>query len=444
MRKNTPSLGIAVHDLGQLLVIPQSTAGVKNFAKLGVDINALKDRTLKAGGDPIQMLLETLDRVTDHTRNNVAMQTLFHNVQDRAAAAAILQHWHGDPAKGDLGYTDVQEKLRNATPADTNADYATGLTSPKIRLQAFEESLSQLNRRIGTGFQPTLDRMTAALNLLNEKWEWLDVHVPGLTSAFTGFAGTTLGLTAAIAALRAVSSPLIAALRLLASPLRAVLSLSRGLSVAMGLGRIATIAMGGAFVAIAAVAVAAIGDIALHWDRFSGMFHALGHGVLEEWRGLGNFIAGVFTGNWDRALHGLGQSFRGFSTALGGEFGIFRQLFLDFAHWLDGWTGGLPSRILSGITAEWHVLTDGLTNKLHDLEGAFDHSWLGQHMGFAAPVPAAAVAVPVAGAHNAAGRAQQVNLHVTADRGLQVRQTGGPTHGVTIAQPNTGRMVGRP
>lgn len=445
VRKNTGSLGTAVADLGQLLVVPQSTAGVKNFAKLGVDINKVKADTLKSGGDPLQVLLETIDRVTDHTQNSKAMQTLFHNVQDRAAAAAIIQHWKGDPSHGDFGYTDVQKRLQNTTPADVDEDFKTGLGSTKIRLQAFNESLGELNRRVGEGFVPTLNVMTSALNHVNKAFEWMDQSVPGSTSAIIGSIGAVLGLTAATAALGVVWGPLKAGFTLVTTALRGIALAEAGATAGLAsfLG-VSTAAASGIVAAFVGIGIA-IADIALHWSRFSGSFRTLGHGLMEEARGLGNVLAGALHFDWQRILAGMGQGMRGIGTAWSGAWGIVKQLALDFTRWLDGWGAGIPLRILSALTAEWHVLTDGIAGQIGKMETAFDTSWLGRHMGMAAPVPAGAPAhVPTPAAANAAQQAAQFGVHVSADRGLSVRQVSGPQKGLTVAPQNTGRMVGRP
>ncbi|GAN96898.1 hypothetical protein Geu3261_0126_001 [Komagataeibacter europaeus NBRC 3261] len=449
VRKSTGYDSEAVTDVKQLLVDLNQEHTGRRFRHYGVDMFGEEEKARRAGTDPLLAMLAVIRRVTNNGTNAKAMGDLFRNHDSFVAAAALMQHWDQ--------YSQIHERTSGANQSVIDEDFSTGIGSTQIRLQAFEETLSQLNRRIGEGFVPTLDLMTEALKGVIAGWDWLDQHVPGATSALTGTIGAVLGLTAAFSALRVVGGPARAAISLLLSPLRSVIGLSRTMATVMGLGRVATIGLGGVFLAVAAVIVAAVADIAMHWDRFSGLFHAVGHGMMEELRGLGNFVAGVFTGDWSRAMRGIGQAMRGFGSGFSGEFGIVRQLFMDFVHWLDGWTGGLPSRMLASLSAEWHVLTDGISAQLGKLEQTFDNSWVGQHLGFGpqaaaphpvagapalVPAPAAPVPVPHAGASVAGGAA--LGLHVTADRGLQVHQTAGPANAMTIAQPNRGRMVARP
>ncbi|MBB2160083.1 phage tail tape measure protein [Gluconacetobacter sacchari] len=436
IRKSTGYDSEAVTDTKQLLVDLMQGHTSERLKHYGVDMFGVEQKARDRGADPLLAIMDQIRRVTHGGADAKAMADIFRNHESFVGAAALMKHWDQ--------YTDIHARTSGANQSVINGDYATGLTSTQIRLQMFEEAIAQLNRRIGEGFVPTLNVMTSALNHAVDGFDWMEKNVPGSTTAITGIMGATLGLTAALSALGVIWGPLRAGITLVLAPLRSLRTLMVGMRAAFIGGRIAMLGFGGVFVIAGAVITGVIADIAMHWDRFSGFFKTELKGLGGLVGGFANVLAGVFTFDGQRILTGLGQAIRGIGSIFSGGLHIWRQLILDFTHWLDGWTGGLPSRILSGITSEWHVLTDGLTGKLHDLEGAFDHSWMGRHMGFAAPVPSPAVAVPVAGAHNAAGRAQQVNLHVTADRGLQVRQTGGPTHGVTIAQPNTGRMVGRP
>ncbi|GAB6968846.1 hypothetical protein JCM25156A_28840 [Komagataeibacter kakiaceti JCM 25156] len=449
VRKSTGYDSEAVTDVKQLLVDLNQGHTAQRFRHYGVDMFGEEERARHNGTDPLLAMMNVIRRVTNNGTDARAMGDLFRNHDSFVAAAALMRHWDQ--------YDQIHQRTSGADQSVINEDFTTGIGSTQIRLQAFEEALSQINRRIGEGFVPTLNMMTAALNHGVEAWDWLDRHVPGATSVLTGTIGAVLGLTAAFSALKVVGGPARAAISLLLSPLRSVIGLSRTMATVMGLGRVATIGLGGGFLAVAGIIVAAIGDIALHWDRFSGMFHAIGHGAMEELRGLGNFVAGVFTGDWERAMRGIGQAMRGLGGGFAGEFGIVRQLFLDFVHWLDGWTGGLPSRMLASLSAEWHVLTDGIGAQLGRLEQTFDNSWVGRHLGFnvqaAAPhpvvgapalVPAPAVSVPVPAAAVSGAGGAALGLHVSADRGLQIHQTAGPAGIMTIAQPNRGRMVDRP
>ncbi|WP_278368060.1 phage tail tape measure protein [Acetobacter orientalis] len=389
-RKNSSSLGSTVANLGQLLVVPQSTAGVKNFAKLGVDINKLKKQTLANGGDLIQMLLQTIDRVTDHTNNATAMQTLFHNVQDRAAAAAIIQHWKGNIAEGDLGYTDVQAKLRAATPEEVNKDYLTGLQSTKIKANSFDESLVQIERRIGKSFVPVISVATKGLNALSYGFDQTNAHTHGAASIFTAGIGSVLGLTAAVGALGAIMVPLRAGLKLVDAATGGWLGkLARlGFRLAkMPFARVVRLLLTiGRGAALAAAEITPIG-----W-ALTAVTAAITAGYLA-WR------------NWDK----------------------IKPMLSSLGNWIAGWTRTIGSYIYAAV---------------HPLDKWFDQSAMGQSMDKWLAHPAVPAGMP-AGGHTTPSQEGHFSLHVSHEDGVKVKQTSGRRDMVTIT-PDRGRMVGKP
>lgn len=439
IRKSTGTDGEAVTDTKQLLVDLMQEHTSRRLAHYGIDMFSTEQHARERGEDPLLAVMAQINRVTKGGTDARAMGDIFRNHDSFVAAAAMTQHWDQ--------YEKIHRRTAGADQSEIGEDYDTGLTSTKIRVQAFEEALSQLNRRVGEGFVPTLNIMTSALNRVNSGFEWLDGHVPGASSAIIGVTGAVLGLSAATAALGVVWGPLKAGFAVVKTALRGValaeMWATTGLASFLGVSTAAASAIVAAFVVVGV----AIADIALHWSRFSGSFATIGRGLMEEARGIGNVLAGIFHLDWQRVLAGMGQGMRGIGAVFSGSWGVIRQLFVDFAGWLNGWGAGIPLRILDGIASGWHALTDGLAGKIGQLETTFDTSWLGRHMGFAAPVPAGHAAhVPtMAGAAAVHGnQGGQYAVHITTDRGVTARQVSGPAQGLTIASPNTGRMVGRP
>ena len=404
IRKSTGTDGEAVTDTKQLLVDLMQEHTSRRLAHYGIDMFGTEAKAKEHGEDPLLAVMAEINRATKGGTDAKAMGDIFRNHDSFVAAAAMTQHWDQ--------YVNIHRRTAGANQSVIDADYATGLNSTKIRLQAFEEALGQLNRRVGAGFVPVMNVMTRALNGVNTSFEWLDQHVPGVTNGIITLMGSVLGLTAGAAALGVVSGPVKAGFVLLRAALgpipRLVGLVTTGLGAFLGLPLGAVVAIVAGFVAVGA----AVADVVMHWDRFSAAFHQIGQGHV-----------------------------------LAGGLAVMRQLFTDFGGWLDGWTHGLPSRMLASLASEWHVLTDGLSAQVGKLEQAFDTSWIGRHMGLAAPVPAGAPApVPtMAGAAAAAGaQGGKYAVHITTDRGATARQVSGPQQGLTIETPNTGRTVGRP
>lgn len=440
IRKNTGTSGEATTALRAFIQTISSPHARHRFDKYGIDLNRTVLDAQHHHADPLAAVLNSIMAIGDSDRRYTAIGDLFGNERDQLFTRAMTRDWKQ--------YTGMRDEVHQTSASMIREDYDTARkNSPLTHLNAFEESLSQLNRRVGKGFVPTLNIMTSALNRVNSGFEWLDGHVPGASSAIIGVTGAVLGLSAATAALGVVWGPLKAGFAVVKTALRGValaeMWATTGLASFLGVSTTAASAIVAAFVVVGI----AIADIALHWSRFSGSFATIGRGLMETARGIGNVLAGVFHLDWQRILAGMGQGLRGIGLVFSGEWGVAKQLALDFAGWLNGWGAGIPLRILDGIASGWHALTDGLAGKISQLETTFDTSWLGRHMGFAAPVPAGAPAhVPtMAGAVAATGaQGGRYGVHITTDRGVTARQVSGPTQGLTIASPDTGRMVGRP
>ncbi|MCP9320102.1 phage tail tape measure protein [Acetobacter persici] len=438
IRKNTGTSGEATTALRAFIETISSPHARHRFDRYGIDLNKTVLAAQHTHSDPLAAVLNSVMRIGDADKRYTAIGDLFGNERDQLFVRAMTRDWGQ--------YASMRDDIHRTSPAMIGEDYDTARqNSPLTKLNAFNESLAQINRRVGVGFQPAVDALTSGLNHVNEAFEQLDKHTPGLTNKIIGVTGGVLALTAATAALGVVWGPLKAGFLLVRTALSGIALAETGATAGLAsfLG-VSTAAAGGIVAAFVGVGVA-IADIALHWSRFSGSFRTLGHGLMEEARGLGNVLAGALHFDWQRILAGMGQGMRGIGTAWSGAWGIVKQLALDFTRWLDGWGAGIPLRILSALTAEWHVLTDGIAGQIGRMETAFDTSWLGRHMGMAAPVPAGAPAhVPTPAASSAARQSAQFGVHVSADRGLTVRQVSGPQTGMTIAPQNTGRMVGRP
>nr|WP_298797532.1 phage tail tape measure protein [uncultured Acetobacter sp.] len=438
IRKNTGTSGEATTALRAFIQTISSPHARHRFDRYGIDLNKTVLTAQHNHADPLAAILNSVMGIGDADKRYTAIGDLFGNERDQLFVRAMTRDWSQ--------YSSMRDDIHHTSPAMIGEDYDTARqNSPLTRLNAFNESIAQINRRVGVGFQPAVDAMTVGLNHINEAFELLDKHVPGVTNGFIEMTGGVLALTAATAALGVVWGPLKAGFALVRTTLKGIALAETGATAGLASFLGVSTAAASGIVAGFVVVGAAIADIALHWSRFSGSFRTLGYGLMEEARGIGNVIAGVFHFDWQRILGGMKQGLRGISTAWSGAWGIVKQLALDFARWLDGWGSGIPLRILQGLTSEWHVLTDGLSGQIGKLETAFDTSWLGRHMGLAAPVPAGAPArVPTPAAANAAQQAGQFGVHVSADRGLSVRQVSGPQKGLTIAPQNTGRMVDRP
>lgn len=406
MRKNTGTEGEAVTDMRAFLQTITSSHTAKRFQKYGVDLFGVLNNARANGVDPMMAVLRQVNRITHGGNDLRAVGELFNNEQDRGFVNALLHHLGGDQ-----GYFAIRKKVGSANPAMVEEDFQTGMQSTLTVLQSFEESLSQLERRVGHGFVPILKVATVGLHGLTTGFDWLDQHVPGATTAIVGTVGSMLALATVMGAVGAVAGPLRAGFVLFRTVLAPVTALLGGVSLAT-LGVVAGLA------ALTVGVVAAALYVSRNLMRISHAFDAGGSG-----------ITGALKGTWN----------------------VAKMVFNDFTAWLDSWGGGIGTKLHNIVTGLAKIFSLPLVAMFHyikaqfaALDQAFSNSWVGRHMESlmgrgVQPAPAIPAAPP---AHPAQGGGAAV-VHITHDPGLKARQTAGPRGAVRIT-PDRGRMVAQP
>ncbi|MCE2563778.1 phage tail tape measure protein [Komagataeibacter sp. FNDCF1] len=406
MRKNTGTEGEAVTDMRAFLQTITSSHTAKRFRQYGVDLFGVLKNARASGVDPMMAVLQQVNRITRGGNDLRAVGTLFNNEQDRGFVNALLHHLDGQQ-----GYFAIRKKVGGADPAMVDEDFTTGLESTKIVLQAFEEALSQLERRIGHGFVPILKAATIGLHGLTTRFDWLDQHVPGATTAIIGTVGAMLALATAMGAVGAVAGPLKAGFALFRAVLAPVGALLGGVSLAT-LGVVAGLA------ALTVGVVAAALYVSRNLTRISHAFDAGGSG-----------ITGALKGTWN----------------------VAKMVFNDFTTWLDSWGGGIGTKLHNIVTGLARIFSVPLVAMFQyvraqfaALDQAFSNSWVGRHveslMGRGVqPAPAIPAAPPARPAQDGGAAV----VHITHDPALKARQTAGPRGAVRIT-PDRGRMVAQP
>ena len=283
VRKSTGTEGEAATDTRAFIQAITSPHTAKRFAKFGVDLFGTEENARKGGLDPIEAVMQQVNRITHGGQDRKALGELFNNEQDRAFTQAILMHMDQ--------YQQIKARVSSATPEVINKDFETGLQSTLIRLHAFEDALSQTERRIGTAFVPVLNVATMALHGLTIAFDWLDKNVFGLASGLTAGVGSVLAITAALGALGAVLIPLRAGLVLI----RSLMSFSSFAALPALLNPV-TLAIIGVTAAVTA------GYLAWrNWDRIKPMLSSLGNWIAGWARQIGGYLAAM--------LHPLDQWF---------------------------------------------------------------------------------------------------------------------------------------
>ncbi|MDN7351759.1 phage tail tape measure protein [Acetobacter senegalensis] len=378
IRKNVGSEGKATTDMRQVMSTLTSNHGRRRFRELlGWDPRDVMHAAQDKGADPLSAVVDKIAAIPNARKRQDAISDLFVGMEDQTGASAMIR---------DFGQMmDIRKRIQNTSPEMIQKDFLVGLTSTLIRLNAFEDGLAQIERRVGNAFVPVLNVGTVALHGITNAFDAVNKATGGVAKIAVTGAGAILGLTAALGAVGAVLIPIKAGLGL-------VNAMTGGWLLRIGLLGSRILKLPFSFmVRGAGLLVGALGPVGL---AVAGVTAALGVAYLA-WR------------NWDR----------------------IKPMLTGLGNWISGW-----AKQIGGYLAAM----------LHPLDQWFDHTSMGQAMDkwLAHPdVPAAVPAAPAAQSGDGSGG--KFGLHVSHDPGLQVRQTSGQ-RGLVSISPDRGRMVAVP
>ena len=307
-RRGAGTSGQAATNLQDFLGYINAPIGTKSFQKAGIDLPGLLRNAEKQGINPMEAVIQRVKQLTagmSEAQTASTLGKLFHNQEARIFVETMLRELQY--------YEDTKKKISGASDQTINEDFQKA-QNLHTQLVTLAEQSSQLNQKVGTGFSWVVPVGIALTGGLLAGLNWMDVHLPGVSSAVLGLTGGMLGLLAAMGVLGTIAKPVTLGFTLLrgaissafsASTLRLLVSPWLALPVLLG---------------------AAIYDIAEHWDRFRDKFHAIADGIKKAM--AGDFWAGT-TQAWD---------------ATWGKGGVMETLFTDFGAWVDGWSGGIATK----------------------------------------------------------------------------------------------------
>ncbi|OUJ01564.1 phage tail tape measure protein [Acetobacter cibinongensis] len=376
IRKNVGTEHAATTDLRQVMSTLTSSHGRHRFREQqGWDPRDVMHAAQDKGADPLSAVLDKIAAISNARKRQDAISDLFVNMEDQTGASAMIR---------DFGQMmDIRKRIQDTSPEMIQKDFLVGLTSTLVRLNAFEDGLAQIERRVGNAFVPVLNVGTVALHGITNAFDAVNRVTGGTAKVAVTGAGAILGLTAALGAVGAVLIPIKAGL---------------GLVNAMTGGWLFRIAQLGKWLLklpfgwVARGAALLIAEMTPIGWTVTAITGAVTAGYLA-WR------------NWDK----------------------IKPMLSSLGNWIAGW-----AKQIGGY----------LTAMLHPLDQWFDHTSMGQAMDKWLAYPAVPAAVPAALGH-ADAHSGQFGLHVSHDPGLNVRQTSGRPGLVHIA-PDRGRMVAQP
>jgi TP901 family phage tail tape measure protein len=218
VRQNVGESGQAATDLNDLLNYITTPFGQRSFAKIGIDMAGTLRRAEKAGVNPFDALLYSINKHVKGTPIEIATKLGMgvHNMQARDALVALLEHREY--------LTDLRKLLSGQSSETLNTDFMTAYKAPLVQMRIFQEQIDQLVRRIGQGFVPVLIGLNLALHGVLVAVSWLDEKFPGAGNGILAVVGGLLLLVAALAAMSIVLPAIGAGFLLLAGPVGLVLA----------------------------------------------------------------------------------------------------------------------------------------------------------------------------------------------------------------------------
>ncbi len=329
-RRGAGTSGQAATNLQDFLSYINAPIGTKSFAKGGINLPALKIAAEKAGQNPIEAVIEAVRKRTttmSDAQKGTFLGSIFHNQEARIFAQTMLSELQY--------YEDTKKKISQAGDQTIDEDFRKA-QNLHTRLATLSESSHQLTQRVGTGFSWVVPIGTGLLTGVLSGLHGIDHILPGLADGLIGLTGGMLGLVAVMGVLGTVKGPIIAGAQLL--------QLGR---ITRSVFRVSTMRMlVNPWLAVLLLVGAAAWDIYQNWSHFRRDFTRLWGGVLQMLGGVGNFVAGVFTGDMSRAAAGLHSIWNGVKQAWVSVWGpgkIMEKLFGDFAAWVDSWSGGFAT-----------------------------------------------------------------------------------------------------
>lgn len=298
-RKGTGTEGEAATNTRAFLQTITSSGGAKKWREVfGEDLYGLEANARRHGEDPMMAVMERIRQLVKKVGDTPkALSMIFHNQEDRGFATALLEHWDQ--------YTSIHRLVSGADQGVIDRDYADGRKSELIQVQAFEDAMAQLMRRIGDDFAPILGRITNVVNSVNAGLEKLDHTLPGVSTYLIGAVGAFLGLITVLAAVGAVASAISAGVGVLGSVFT-VVSTGFGILAAV-LGAVSWpvwLVIG----AIVAVGVA-LYECWKHWDKVKPALQTAWQAMVEFIHKVAEAIPNALRGAWHGVTGALGHVF---------------------------------------------------------------------------------------------------------------------------------------
>ncbi|MGO4523969.1 phage tail tape measure protein [Microvirga sp. 2MCAF35] len=354
--KGTSDPKTAANNLRNFLSKMASPEAKKNFADMGVDIaKVMQDATAK-GINPMEAVVEKINRLTGVSRKEVdgiirkakaggandaeALDQVRQRIEQVTRGTKIGELFQDQQVIGFLlpmlanleKYQELKGEINRSTLKIVDDDFASRMAGLEKKLERFSEIGDQAMRRVGLAFATNLPWMTQALETVLAGVAWVDQTFPGAIDSFLSLAGGALLLAGGLGVLGPVFSILGAGFGIITAALGVLGGVIAAIFSPIGI--------------LVALLVGAAAIIVIHWSTFAPFFTQLWDGIKQTFNGVVQFFSGLFSGDFAGMKAGFEATMNGLSTAASAAWDIIKNVFSMAIT-------GLDQLITSNLPAGW-------------------------------------------------------------------------------------------
>ncbi|MEE1656489.1 phage tail tape measure protein [Microvirga sp. CF3062] len=352
--KGTSDPKAAANNLKNFLSKMASPEAKKNFADMGVDIaKVMQDATAK-GINPMEAVVEKINRLTGVSRKEVdgiirkakaggandaeALDQVRQRIEQVTRGTKIGELFQDQQVIGFLlpmlanleKYQDLKGEINRSTLKVVDDDFASRMAGLEKKLERFAEIGDQAMRRVGLAFATNLPWMMQTLEAVLAGVAWVDQNFPGAIDGFLSLAGGALLLAGGLGVLGPVFSILGAGFGIITSALGVLGGVIAAIFSPIGI--------------LVALLVGAAAIIITNWSTFAPFFTQLWDGIKQTFSGVVQFFSSLFSGDFAGMKAGFEATMNGLSTAASAAWDIIKNVFSIAVTGLDNLiTNNLPA-----------------------------------------------------------------------------------------------------
>lgn len=189
MRMDTGDASTAATNLQNVIQKIYAPATIKAFKKQGIDIFKEMEKAGERGLTPLEAIAEITNKALDGDLKKIS--SIFEDAQAQAGVRSLIQH--------QKEYLAIREEAAKAEGVNAT-DFDRAMKTGAQRIKRFKNAMADLSAVIGTALIPAIEKFTAILVPLIDKFaSWADTHpkmVAGIISITSAVVGLRIAMTA--------------------------------------------------------------------------------------------------------------------------------------------------------------------------------------------------------------------------------------------------------